>query len=1263
MERIPARVLVLDHDREVVEFLAELLREGSDPPPTLRWAPSYEAALEILRQDAVDVCLVDFRLGARTGIDFIQDREVRERGVPVILMTGRGSPDVDRKAMRAGAVDHLPKESLSGTELERSLRYAVERGRRERAESRARALLGRVQEVVSIVGADGRLHFVSPSIQRVLGLTPDELLGESLLAFVHPEDRPRVEVEWEHLLSGPGRRATLQHRVRTGEGGWRVVDTVAENLLQDRDVRGVVISSRDVTDRIGSEDRLRFQARLLDAVGQAVAASDGQGRISYVNPAAAALFGWAPEDVLGREVVPLWLAPEEHAVTPERVAKAMDVGTWTGEVEARRRDGSPFPALLWLSVIPGGAGEVRGLIWVFSDVSALRSTEAALRERVKELRLLSQATELLNRQEEPLELRLARFVEFLPSGWLHPEATEARLILGDRSYQTPAFQETPWNRSVEVVAHDERGRLDVVVTREPLPGEAPFLPEEDELLENLARILSDAVGRDSLRRLSTEVFASIQEAVLIVDGSRGGRGVRYVNRAAERMFGWSAAELVGGDTRVLHVDDEAFLRFGEESRTALDAQGVFHGAFPLRRKDGTVFQAEQTVTYLRPELGHVGGAVSVVRDVSERKEAEERLRRSEERFRQIAEHIEDVFWVTSPVKEVMEYLSPAYERIWGRGREAAYSDPARWIETVHPADRERVAAAVARQALAPYQEEYRILRPDGEERWILDRAFPVRNADGEVERIIGVARDITEPKRAEARFGALIQEIGDVIYVLDPSGVVLTTSPSVHTVTGYLPAEFVGRNALDLVHPEDRDAVRETLDEAVAAPGDTVRVEHRIRTKAGEVRHIESVARSLLGDPAVGGVLVTSRDVTQRVSLERQVRQMQKMESVGRLAGGIAHDFNNILTVIRSQTDLLLMESEAGSMAEELSLIQGAADRAANLTGQLLAFSRDQVLQPRRVDLREVVRSSGRLLERIIGADVRIVHRLEEEVPLVRLDPGQLEQVLLNLAVNARDAMPQGGTLTLAVAQEEVGDAMAHALPGLSPGAHVTLSVADTGSGMTEEVRQRVFEPFFTTKEKGKGTGLGLAMVYGTVKQSGGSIHVESSPGRGSIFRLRFPVTEVPSEAHGPDPLPSVSPLEAAHPGRGRSPGPPGGGTARILVVEDDPAVRRAVVRVLARFGIQVTEAQDADSALAALEGGGSFDLVLTDLVLPGADGLRLVERIRELRPGIRLIVMSGYAHGTIGSGSSLPPDLPFLQKPFSPSTLLARVRAELARG
>ncbi len=1260
MDHIPARVLVLDEDRQDVEFLRELLHEVSRPPPSLLWAPSYEAALEMLRKEAVDVCLVDFQLGARNGIDFISDEEVRERGVPVILMTGRGSPDVDRKAMRAGAVDYLPKDSLTGAGLERSLRYAVERVRRERAEARVRALLGRMQEVVGIVGPDGRVDFVSPSVRRVLGLDPGDLLGEHVLTFVHPEDRPGVEAEWNRIVAAPGRRATLRHRLLDGQGGSRIVETVAENLLSDRDVRGVVISSRDVTHRVGDEDRLRFQARLLDAVGQAVAASDPQGRITYVNPAAARLFGGSPEEAVGREVGDLWLDPREHPLLPQRVAEAVDGGTWSGEVEAKGRDGSPFPAFLWLSLLPGGAEGGEGLIWIFSDVSELRSAEAALRERVKELRVLSQATELLNRQEEPLERRLARFVDLLPPGWLHPESTEARLQLGDRVHQTPGFRETPWIRSAEVLGHAERGRLEVVRTAEIPPCEEAFLPEEEELLENLARIVSDVVGRDSLLRLSTEVFATVHEAVLVVDGSQGGRGVRYVNRAAERMFGWSAEELIGGDTRRLHEDDESFRRFGQESQAAMNERGAFQGTFRLRRKDGTLFQAEQTVTYLRPELGHAGGAVSVVRDISERKEAEERLRQSEERFRQIAEHIEDVFWVTSAEKRVMEYLSPAYERIWGRGREEAYRDPASWIESVHPSDRERVASAVDRQALGPYQEEYRILRPDGTERWILDRGFPVRGADGGVERIIGVARDITEQKRAEARFGALIQEIGDVIYVLDRAGVVLTSTPSVHTVSGYLSTEFVGRSALDLVHPEDRDAVREGLDEAADHPGTTVRVDHRILTRSGEVRHIESVARSLLGDPAVEGILVTSRDITERVSLERQVRQMQKMESVGRLAGGIAHDFNNILTVIRSQTDLLLMEPEAASMAEELSLIQGAADRAANLTGQLLAFSRDQVLQPRMVDLREVVRSSGRLLERIIGADVRVLHRLEEEVPLVRVDPGQLEQVLLNLAVNARDAMPQGGVLTLAVTHEEVGEALATSLPGLSPGFHVTLSVADTGTGMTEEVRQRVFEPFFTTKEKGKGTGLGLAMVYGTVKQSGGSIHVESSPGQGAVFRLRFPVPEEASEAKASLPI-SPSAPEGPPPERVVRRGP-SGGPVRVLVVEDDPAVRRAVVRVLARSGIEVTEAEDADSALGALEETEGFDLILTDLVLPGADGLRLIQQIRDLRPEARLLVMSGYAHGTFGSGSSLPPDLPFLQKPFSPSTLLARVHAELSR-
>ena len=645
-----------------------------------------------------------------------------------------------------------------------------------------------------------------------------------------------------------------------------------------------------------------------------------------------------------------------------------------------------------------------------------------------------------------------------------------------------------------------------------------------------AQRLSDSEARQEemtrTTRLLEQTLSSLGEAVFVI-GPGDGREITEANEAAVRIFGYSRDKLIGATTEMLHRDRASFEHFGDESRKALEEDGVFRGQFPMRRKDGAVFAAEQTVTLLDPGKGHAGGAVSVLRDISRQKEVEARLRESEERFRQIAEHIDAVFWITAPQREVVEYVSPAYRSVWGYPPEELYEDALRWRKHIHPEDRERVLQALPGQVEGTFEEEYRILRSDGEVRWIWDRAFPVENEEGQVFRIVGVAEDITA-----------------------------------------------------------------------------------------------------------------------RRELWEQLRRSQKLEGVGRLAGGIAHDFNNLLTVIRGQSDLLHMDLDPSSpLLEEVGVIQDAADRAADLTSKLLAFSRDQVLRPRIVDLNRIVEGMEQLLRRVLGEDLRIETSLAEELPPVRVDPGQMENVLMNLAVNARDAMPSEGVLRLSTSVEEVTPEETGGAPGFEAGLAVRLDVADTGVGMDERTLQRVFDPFFTTKERSGGTGLGLAMVYGTVQQSGGVIRVESEPGKGTLFVICLPPAqggvEVPDHRPGRDL--QIHDL-----------------SGRVLVVEDDPDVRAVAHKILARSGLEVRVAADAETGIRILEEEGGIDLVLTDLVLPRMKGRELVDRIRDRWPALPIVVMSGYAEGSPGSRQDLPSEIAFIPKPFTPEALLREVGQRL---
>jgi signal transduction histidine kinase len=384
------------------------------------------------------------------------------------------------------------------------------------------------------------------------------------------------------------------------------------------------------------------------------------------------------------------------------------------------------------------------------------------------------------------------------------------------------------------------------------------------------------------------------------------------------------------------------------------------------------------------------------------------------------------------------------------------------------------------------------------------------------------------------------------------------------------------------------------------------------------------------------------RAATQQRRLEEQLIQSQKMEGIGRLAGGVAHDFNNLLTAILGYAELMESQLEDEGLRSELREIRLAGERAAALTRQLLAFSRRQVLQPRTLDLNALVSDVEKMLARLIGEDVALVTRLEPALGSVRADPGQLEQVIMNLAVNARDAMPKGGTLTFETANAVLEADFVSVHPGALPGAHVVLTVTDTGTGMTDEVRSHAFEPFFTTKEKGKGTGLGLATAYGIVKQSGGYITVESEAGRGTTFRIYLPRVEGAAVAPGRATSSSLSPV----------------GTETILLVEDEAGVRRLSLTVLETQGYVVLEAASGDIALqVARAETGPIHLVVTDVVMPGMSGRELWDRLRALRPDSRVLFMSGYTDDAIARHGVLEPGIAFLQKPFTPFSLAQKVR------
>jgi PAS domain S-box-containing protein len=541
----------------------------------------------------------------------------------------------------------------------------------------------------------------------------------------------------------------------------------------------------------------------------------------------------------------------------------------------------------------------------------------------------------------------------------------------------------------------------------------------------------------------------------------------------------------------------------------------------------------------------------------------------------------------------------------------------------------------------------------GVARTYLSTKGPHRDSNGEVVGLLGICRDITDRKRAEQDFRQSQQKLR-IHFEHTPLAVVewdtqlriTEWSPSAERVFGYSRQEVIGRDASFLVPPALRPHVDKMGRELLAREGGTRSTNDNL-TKDGRTISCEWYNTPLVDESGqVLGVASLVQDVTERVALEERLRQSQKMEAVGRLAGGVAHDFNNLLTVIMGYSQILTDGLPADSrLRDATAQIRSAADRAASITKQLLAFSRKQVLSPRVIDLNDVMLNLDSMLRRLIGEDIEVLTVPGRELGAVKADPGQIEQVIMNLALNSRDAMPDGGKLTLETENTQLDESYAREHEPLRPGRYVMLAVSDTGTGMSPETQAHIFEPFFTTKEVGKGTGLGLSMVYGIVKQSGGYIWVYSEPNRGTTFKIYLPRIDQPAEAVGVEKRPA---------GVQR-------GTETILLVEDDAQLRALTSSVLAHCGYKVLSAPGTEEGLALCrENHRDIHLLVTDVIMPGMNGRQLAEQVKQISPRTKVLYVSGYTSNAIVHYGVLDPGLSFLPKPFSLSSLVAKVREVL---
>jgi PAS domain S-box-containing protein len=1109
-----------------------------------------------------------------------------------------------------------------------------------------------------------QFSFVSPHAERILGYPTLQWINEP--DFWHTHTHPN-DVEWcrDFFRKASLKREDHEFQYRMIAADGRIVwlhDIVTVVRSDDGAVRlrGIMF---DITERKEAEDALRAseeQLRVIfDTSHSGIIMIDPDGNITFANKRMAEMFSCTLPELIGSPYFNR-LHPDEQLADDNMIDQLMNGETGRAATERHylRYNGSDFWGYVTSSRLKTESETSQALIAVVSDITELKKQQLSLQEetarwqmmmdRSRDGIVIMKASSYAVLDVNPAFAEMLDYTRSEMSG-MHPwdwdlrftkeeiESMAAEHIAGDIFFETRMRRKDGMTRDVEVSS-----------TLTEFCGEHQLFCLCRDITER-KRAKDELASKNAI--LSTLQETSI-DGILVVDENNT---IISFNRRFVDL--WEIPhELVeaGDDIPVFNfvanraADTEKFMtrvKYLYEHKDEKCREEVYH-------KDGRVFER-----YSSPAWGPEGkyfGRIWYFRDITERKRAEEALLESSQFCSQI---------ISSTEEGIIVYDRDMRYQVWNPFMEKLSGKKASEVIGTHPLESfpflretgviENIQKALSGQSLASI--EFLQTAHDGQPRWTSDTCVPLRSSKGEIIGVIGTVLDITERKQAEEVLKEATQRLqlavssGHLgIWDWDAVNDVLVWNERMYELYGVSKNTFrMSRETwIKCLHPDD---VAMALEEMRAALNGEKKYDFdfRIVHPDGETKFIKSNAL-VIRDEAGKAVRVIgmNMDITERKHTEEQLLQAQKMEAVGQLAGGVAHDFNNILTAIYGYCSILQKKMGNDSpFRSDIDHIYVAAEKAANLTRSLLAFSRKQIMSPKKVNLNEIVMNVGKMLSRIIGEDILLKTACTGKPLRVLADSGQIEQVLMNLAANARDAMPSGGTLTIATGVEEIDESFIHEYGYGDAGSYVVLSVSDTGKGMDNETRKKIFEPFFTTKEVGKGTGLGLSIVYGVIKQHNGYINVYSEPDEGTTFRIYLPQVYDEDADTGKEALPE-------HPRMG---------SETVLLAEDDESIRELAGSILRQYGYDVILAHDGEDAVEKFKAGKEkIAAIVMDMIMPRKSGKEAYEEIRKIRPNVRILFMSGYSpdllhdRGLSASGEEV------LLKPIHPLDLVRKVRAVL---
>jgi PAS domain S-box-containing protein len=1012
----------------------------------------------------------------------------------------------------------------------------------------------------------------------------------------------------------------------------------------------------DITERKQSEQVMRDSVERFQLASRATYNAiwdlDLRTNKMWRNEGFQALFGYeAAEIEPDLEFGSDRLHPEDFQRAKESLNAALnsESESWSGEYRFRRKDGSYATVEDRGYIIRDAQGRAVRMLGAMQDITVRKEAERRL-------------ADALRYNETVMEASPVGIITYKASGEAVASNLAAAHLIGATREQMEKqnFRRLEsWRRSGLLAAAD-----DALASHEPRKVEihttstfgkevrlnCRFIPFTYENEPHLLVLSSDISERKRTEEAEARLVAILEATPDLVSISDPEGRLIYLNRSGRKMLGMDErADLTGFNLEEFHDATNAHVSLTEGIPIAT-REGSWSGETELVALDGHAISVSQVIVAHKAPNGTVTFLSTTARDISDRKRAEETRRESEARNRSILSTSPDAIAIAD-LEGRMLLASPAALKMFGCAREEDLVGHL-LFEFMVPGERDRAASSFANtlRGFAPELAEYRGLHSDGSTFDIEVNSDLVRGADGQPTAVVIVGREITERKQAEKVLrlqAAALLAAADAIVITDREGAIEWVNPSFTQLTGYTAEEALGKNLRDLVKSGKQDpAVYKYLWDTILA-GRTWHGEMINRRKDGSLYSDgQTVTPIVDASGAITHFVAIKEDITERLRLQAQLLQAQKMESVGSLAGGVAHDFNNLLSVILGWTGMALEDLPVGNpVRASLEEVLRAGERAAALTKQLLTFARKQVVKPTLFNANALILETDKMLRRLLGEDVEVVIRTDPELGNVKMDRGQLEQVLMNLAVNARDAMPMGGKLTIETTNVALDDVYPRRDENVAPGDYVMLSLSDSGIGMSREVMAQIFEPFFTTKPAGKGTGLGLSTSYGIVKQAGGQIVVYSEEGLGTTMKVYLPRARADSDAAVDD-----------------RQNTPAGGTETILVVEDDAAVRRVSTQMLERVGYRVVSVGSGEEALQVIgEAREPLHLVLTDVVLgAGISGPVLADRVRASRPDLKMLFVSGYSgdvtiqHGLRESGIAL------VQKPFTAELLARKVREVL---